>query len=75
MSDEMTSVHYFMYTEYKNGRVSIRDRPYKTLSSARSAQKRRQVKLAGNTAVKAVRISITNKSDLSDVDVKNLTAI
>ena len=66
---------FFIYTLYQSGRIKIRDRPYKTLSSARSAQYRRQVKLAGNTAVKAVRISITNKSDLSDVDVKNLTAI
>lgn len=32
---------YFLMLTYKSGRISIRDRPYSTLSAAESARKRR----------------------------------
>ena len=66
---------YFIFTRYKTGRVSIRDKPYPSLAAAKRALTHRQAKLAGNPAVMAVQISYQNVSAIADIDVKNIIAI
>lgn len=64
--------YYFIYTIYRNGRVTIRDRPYATYRAAEMARKYMLKKRNADPDVKAVRIGEQTGIDLSSIDLKKL---
>lgn len=64
---------YFLYKIYQSGRISIRDRPYSTLSAARQARSGVIKRLPVDSVVKSIGIGYQiGLSDLSDIDIKKI---
>lgn len=65
--------YYFLYKIYRSGRISIRDRPYSTLSAARQARASAIKKLPGDSIIESIGIGYQlGLSDLSDIDIKKI---